>query len=143
GGGPQNLDVILEIFQSYETKLAQMKQKDEADLIRYCYQSMKDAAILSPEKRATWIVMDEIQDFTELEWKSVLLFWENKCRLNKESISFPFLSGDRNQNISHSGFRWQEVDSYVEDILRQMHRPSSIVKVHLHNSFRNTLEIFN
>lgn len=143
GTSPKNLDEIMEIFQIYESRLARCNQKDEADLIRYCYQNMKDTAILSGDRRATWIVIDEIQDFTELEWKSILLFWENKCKLNKDRLSFPFLSGDRNQNISRSGFRWQEVDSYIEDILKTMHRPKAMMKVQLHNNFRNTLEIFN
>ncbi len=143
GTSPNNLDEIMEIFHLYELKLQRLKQRDEADLIRFCYQSMKDTAILPGHQKATWIVIDEIQDFTELEWKSILLFWENKCRLNKHCLSFPFLCGDRNQNISRSGFRWQEVDSYVEDILKEMHRPNAIVKVQLHNSFRNTVEIFN
>jgi superfamily I DNA/RNA helicase/Txe/YoeB family toxin of Txe-Axe toxin-antitoxin module len=143
GTSPKNLDEIMEIFQLYESRLARANQRDEADLIRYCYQNMKDTAFLSGERRATWIVIDEIQDFTELEWKSILLFWENKCKSNKERLSFPFLSGDRHQNISRSGFRWQEVDSYIEEILKTMHRPKAMMKVQLHNNFRNTLEIFN
>ncbi|GEM_PF-2961976 len=143
GTSPKNLEEIMEIFDLYQGRLSRAGERDEADLIRYCYHNMKDSAILSGEKRATWIVIDEIQDFTELEWKSILLFWENKCRLNKDRLSFPFLSGDRNQNISRSGFRWQEAESYVEDVLKKMHRPRSLVKVQLHNNFRNTLEIFN
>jgi superfamily I DNA/RNA helicase len=143
GNSPKNLDEVMEIFDLYENRLQKLKQRDEADLIRFCYQSMKDTAIFSGEKKATWIVIDEVQDFTELEWKSILLFWENKCRINKNRLSFPFLSGDRNQNISRSGFRWQEVDSYLEDALKKMHRPKSLLKVQLHNNFRNTLEVFN
>ncbi len=143
GTTPNNLEEIMEIFQLYETRLARSHKKDEADLIRYCYQNLKNTAMLSEEKRSTWIVIDEIQDFTELEWKSILLFWENKCKLSKTHLSFPFLSGDRNQNISRSGFRWQEVDSYVDAILKKMHRPSALVKAPLHKNFRNTLEIFN
>lgn len=143
GTTPKNLDLLMEVFQHYESRLRRGKERDEADLIRFCYQNMKDTAILSPDKKATWIVIDEVQDFTELEWKSILLFWENKCRLVKDRPSFPFISGDRNQTISRSGFRWQEVDSYIEDILKEMHRPNAISKVQLHNNFRNTLEIFN
>lgn len=143
GSTPKNLEEVMEIFQVYESRLQKSNKRDEADLIRHCYNSMKDSALLSGEKRATWIVMDEIQDFTELEWKSILLFWDNKCRVSKAHLSFPFLSGDRNQNISRSGFRWQEVDSYIDGILKRMHRPNALEKMHLHNNFRNTVEIFN
>lgn len=143
GSVPKNLDEILEIYRMYEMRLARGNLKDEADLIRYCYQGLKNTALLSGDKRATWIVIDEIQDFTELEWKSILLFWENKCKVAGAPLSFPFLSGDRNQNISRSGFRWQDVDSYVDGILRDLHRPNALTKVQLHKNFRNTLEIFN
>lgn len=143
GTTPKNLDEIMQIFQAYEERLARLKKRDEADLIRYCYQSLKDTALLSDEKRSTWIVIDEIQDFTELEWKSILLFWENKCRVSRAHLSFPFLSGDCNQNISRSGFRWQEVDSYIDAILKKLHRPNALSKVQLHKNYRNTVEVFD
>lgn len=139
---PKNLEEVLEIFELYESRLEKSACRDEADLIRYCYESMKDNAVLTDNQHSTWIVIDEIQDFTELEWKSILLFWENKCTAAGGKPSFPFLSGDRNQNISRSGFRWQEVDAYVEAVLKKMHRPNSSNKVNLHDNFRNSAEIF-
>jgi tetratricopeptide (TPR) repeat protein/Txe/YoeB family toxin of Txe-Axe toxin-antitoxin module len=142
GSIPANLEDLLEIFGHYEERLHRAKQKDEADLIRYCYQTFKDKAVLSTE-RPTWLVIDELQDFTELEWKSLLLFWENQCQDGSNRITYPFLCGDRNQNISQSGFRWQEVDSYVESTLRSIHRSASLEKVQLHRNFRNTKQIFD
>lgn len=140
---PANIEEVLEIFGHYEERLARLRQKDEADLIRYCFQSLKDRAVLSPEGKATWIVIDEIQDFTELEWKSILLFWENQLTANNSRTSYPFLCGDRNQNISRSGFRWQELDTYVENILKKAHRANAVSKVQLHRNFRNTKEIYD
>lgn len=140
---PANLEDVLEIFGHYEERLLRLKQKDEADLIRFCYQNMKENAVLSAEGKATWIIIDEIQDFTELEWKSILLFWENQLLANNSRPSYPFVCGDRNQNISRSGFRWQELDTYVENILRKSHRPDAINKIQLHRNFRNTKEIYN
>jgi Txe/YoeB family toxin of Txe-Axe toxin-antitoxin module len=142
GTVPENIEEILEIFGHYDERLARMGQKDEADLIRYCYQSIKKGAVLSESEKHPWIVIDEIQDFTELEWKSILLFWENHSRSTGTTLSYPFLTGDRNQNISRSGFRWQEADSYIESILKELHRPNAVEKVVLHNNFRNTKEIF-
>lgn len=143
GSVPDNLEDLLEILSHYEERLARLKQKDEADLIRYCYETFKDKAILSPEGQSSWIFIDEIQDFTELEWKSILLFWENQALNNRSHASYPFICGDRNQNISRSGFRWQELDSYVETILRETHRPNAVEKIQLHRNFRNTKQIFN
>lgn len=142
GSAPDNFEEILEIFAAYEQKLAVFNHKDEADLIRFCYDSLKNRAALSEQTEPAWIVIDELQDFTELEWKSLLLFWENNCIRQANNPGYPFLSGDRNQNISRSGFRWQEVDSYVERILRKIHRPSAFEKIQLHQNFRNTREIF-
>lgn len=139
---PTNLEDVLEIFGHYEERLSRLKQRDEADLIRYCYQNLKDRAVLSEEGKATWIIIDEIQDFTELEWKSILLFWENQLLASNSRASYPFICGDRNQNISRSGFRWQELDTYVENILKKSHRPQAINKVQLHRNFRNTKEIY-
>ena len=143
GNIPSNLEDVLEIFGHYEERLSRAKQKDEADLIRYCYQTFKEKAVLSDNDRATWIVIDEIQDFTELEWKSLLLFWENERLRQSERATYPLLCGDRNQTISQSGFRWQEVDSYVENILREIHRSSALEKVQLHRNFRNSKQIFD
>ena len=139
---PQNLEDILEIFGHYEERLKRLRQKDEADLIRHCYQTLKDRAVLTAPGKSVWIVIDEMQDFTELEWKSILLFWENQCLQENAEPTFPFLCGDRNQNISRSGFRWQEVDTYIESILREIHRPNAMEKVQLHRNFRNTKPIY-
>jgi intraflagellar transport protein 172 len=143
GAVPENIEDLLEIFGHYEERLSRAKQKDEADLIRYCYQTFKDKAVFSEAEKPTWLVIDEIQDFTELEWKSVLLFWENQCTRQNARATYPFLCGDRNQNISQSGFRWQELDTYVENILRKIHRSSAVEKVQLHRNFRNTKQIFD
>lgn len=140
---PANMEELLEIFGHYEERLLRLKQKDEADLIRYCYQNLRERAVLSAEGKACWILIDEIQDFTELEWKSILLFWENQLLANNSRMSYPFICGDRNQNISRSGFRWQELDTYVENILKKAHRAKAITKVQLHRNFRNTKEIYD
>lgn len=143
GQTPDNLDDLLEVFALYEERLKRTGAKDEADLIRFCYETLKNKGVVTESPYATWIVIDEIQDFTELEWKSILLFWENKCKQTRGLTSFPFLSGDRNQNISRSGFRWQEVEKYLSGILAQEHRANLLTRVHLHQNFRNTKEIFH
>ena len=142
GTVPQNLEDILEIFGHYEERLKRLRQKDEADLIQHCYKTLKDRAVLTAAGKSVWIVIDEMQDFTELEWKSILLFWENQCLQEQSEPTYPFLCGDRNQNISRSGFRWQDVDSYIESILREIHRPNALQKVQLHRNFRNTKPIY-
>lgn len=141
GSLPFNIEEMLEIFGHYEERLARHKQKDEADLIRFCYETFKSKAAFSAEDKRTWLVIDEIQDFTELEWKSLLLFWENQCLRNGATV-FPFLCGDKHQNISQSGFRWQEVDAYIENILRSVHRQNALETTQLHTNFRNTRQIF-
>ncbi len=141
GRMPEALEETLEIFAQYQSRLERMKQLDEADIIRLSYESLRKKAFLSQTDRRFWIVIDEVQDFTELEWKSILLFWENHCKHQKGGPSYPFLSGDTNQNISRSGFRWQELETYLQGILRNMHRPNALKMVTLHQNYRNTLQI--
>src|SRR5262249_52453219 len=93
---PANLEDILEIFGHYDERLKHLKQRDEADLIQYCYKSLSEKAVLSEDGRTTRIVIDEVQDFTELEWKSILLFRSNQHLRSGGHSSFPFLAGDRN-----------------------------------------------
>ena len=143
GRMPEGFDETLEIFSLYQAKLEKSSSLDEADLIRHSYESLKRNALLAAAERRLWIVIDEVQDFTELEWKSILLFWENHCKQHKSAPSFPFLSGDTNQNISRSGFRWQELESYLQSILKNLHRPNALKKVALHQNYRNTVQIHN
>jgi superfamily I DNA/RNA helicase/Txe/YoeB family toxin of Txe-Axe toxin-antitoxin module len=143
GALPDYFEELMSIFDQYQIRLQSHNEFDEADLIRVCYQTLKTKSALLDDQQNTWIVIDEIQDFTELEWKSILLFWANKCRFSKGALSFPFLSGDKHQNISRSGFRWQEVNSYVETTLKDIRRSKSLSKIELSKNFRNTKEIFN
>ena len=152
GRTPGDLDQILEIFSQYQGRLERNKMRDEADIIRLSYESLKNKARLAELDQRLWIVIDEIQDFTELEWKSILLFWENQTGTaiaNSASpsgrvattLTYPFLSGDVNQNISRSGFRWQEPEGYLQSILRKFHRPNALQKITLHQNYRNTRQI--
>ncbi|MBX9688879.1 MAG: UvrD-helicase domain-containing protein [Candidatus Obscuribacterales bacterium] len=141
GRAPEALAESLEIFAIYQSRLESSGCLDEADIIRLSYESLKEKALLAEKDKKLWIVIDEIQDFTELEWKSILLFWENHCRQNELSLSFPFFSGDTNQNISRSGFRWQELESYLQSRLRALHRPNSLKEIVVHQNYRNTLQI--
>lgn len=143
GNLPAKLEDILEVFGHYEERLSMLKQKDEADLIRICYEEFKNKATIGQTDSPTWIVIDEIQDFTELEWKSILLFWKAQCTRATTRTSYPFLCGDKNQNISSSGFRWPDLDSYVESTLRTIHRPNAVEKIQLHRNYRNTKQIFD
>jgi tetratricopeptide (TPR) repeat protein len=142
GRMPEAFEEMLEVFSQYQTRLEKNRQLDEADVIRLSYESLKRKALLTAEGKHLCIVIDEVQDFTELELKSILLFWENHCKQLKGSPSLPFFSGDTNQNISRSGFRWQALESYLQDILRKLHRPNSLKKVALHQNYRNTLQIY-
>ncbi len=141
GRMPDSLEDTLEIFSFYQAKLEQRNFLDEADLIRLSYETLKSSALLADAQKKLWIVIDEIQDFTELEWKSILLFWENHCTQSAELSSFPLFCGDTNQNISRSGFRWQELESYLQTILKKIRRPNALKKVQLHKNYRNTQEI--
>lgn len=141
GRMPEGFEDTLEVFAQYQARLERSGYLDEADIIRLSYDFLKQNAFLAAAGRRLWIVIDEVQDFTELEWKSILLFWENHCKQHQGSPSFPFLCGDINQNISRSGFRWQELESYLQSILRKLHRPNSLKKVTLHQNYRNTLQI--
>lgn len=141
GRMPESFEDSLEVFAQYQNRLEKNGWLDEADVIRMSYDSLKRNALLAAAERRLWIVIDEVQDFSELEWKSILLFWENHCLHYKGSPSFPFLAGDINQNISRSGFRWQELESYLQSILRNLHRPNSLKKVTLHQNYRNTRQI--
>lgn len=143
GRAPDDLEEILEVFSHYDKWLKRSKLHDEADLISLSYRNQKNSCVLASEGQSAWIVIDEIQDFTELEWKSIMLFWENQCKQSKANITYPFICGDINQNISRSGFRWQEIHAYVEGIFRNLHRPNSTVKVQLHSNYRNTREIYD
>ncbi len=141
GRTPDSFEDNLEIFSLYQQKLVRNRMLDEADIIRLSYESLKKNALLAESEQRLFIVIDEVQDFTELEWKSILLFWENHCKHHKGVPGFPFLSGDTNQNISKSGFRWQELESYLQSILSKLHRPRSLSKITLHKNYRNTLQI--
>lgn len=139
GRMPEAFEEILEIFSLYQQKLDTHKLFDEADIIKLSYETLKERALLAEANRRLWIVIDEVQDFTELEWKSILLFWENHCK--QAAITFPFMSGDVNQNISRSGFRWQELEAYLQGILKGLHRPNSLKMITLHQNYRNSKEI--
>jgi len=142
GKTPETLADTLEIFTLYQSRLEKNNLLDEADLIRLSFESLKQNALLTASQRRLWIIIDEVQDFTELEWKSILLFWENHCKQDKHNPTFPFFSGDINQNISRSGFRWQELETYLQSILRDFHRPNSLLKIVLHQNYRNTRQIY-
>ncbi len=141
GRVPSELDEILEIFAIYQNKLDQNKQLDEADIIRLSYDQLKSKARLSNQEQKLWIIIDEVQDFTELEWKSILLFWENQVTSSDIAESYPFVCGDVNQNISRSGFRWQEIEAYLRSIMNNLHRPNALKRIALHKNYRNTQQI--
>lgn len=141
GRSPEDLDEILEIFAVYQNRLEIHKQLDEADIIRLSYEQLKHKACLNSALQRLWIIIDEVQDFTELEWKSILLFWENQVTRPNAGESYPFVCGDINQNISRSGFRWQELEAYLRSILNNMHRQNALKRITLHNNYRNTQEI--
>lgn len=102
---------------------------------------MKNKARLSNPEQKLWIIIDEVQDFTELEWKSILLFWENQVTSSDNAESYPFVCGDVNQNISRSGFRWQEIEAYLRAIMSNLHRPNALKRIALHKNYRNTQQI--
>lgn len=136
---PDDFAEILEIFSNYQAKLSANSFLDESDLIALSYKYQRERPILSKEKGRLWILIDEIQDFSELEWKSILLLWQT--RVLPELPCFPILSGDSNQNITSSGFRWQELESYLASVLRSLHRPNALEKLNLKDNFRNSPQI--
>ena len=141
GRAPEDLDEILEIFSIYQNRLEVHKQLDEADIIRLSYEQLKSRPGFSDTQQKLWIIIDEVQDFTELEWKSILLLWEKQLGDGLVGESYPFVCGDTNQNISRSGFRWQELESYLRSTLGNLHRHNAIKRIALHQNYRNTQQI--
>ena len=117
----QDREVIHKLAQQYQKWLKEKKRYDEIDLSR---QATRQILSQRPAGYGT-IVCDEVQDLTELQLEFIFL-------LNSKDGSL-FFTGDLNQIINPSGFRWEEVNSHFYRRMQQ--KPE---RQHLSYNFRST-----
>ena len=115
----QDREVIHKLAQQYQKWLKEKKRYDEIDLSR---QAVRQILSQRPAGYGT-IVCDEVQDLTELQLEFIFL-------LNSKEGSL-FFTGDLNQIINPSGFRWEEVNSHF---YRRKQQPE---RQHLSYNFRS------
>ena len=90
---------IYRVAQRYQQWLAEEGRSDRIDLCRRAFQALKSG------KGRNWdvVVCDEVQDLTELEVAFVLAL------SRRPDLSGVLLTGDTQQIVQPSGFRWAEV----------------------------------
>jgi len=103
---PLFVDVRPEIYrvaQRYQEWLAEEGRSDRIDLCRRAFSALRKS------KGRTWdvVVCDEVQDLTELEVAFVLAL------SRRPDLSGVLLTGDTQQIVQPSGFRWAEVRRLV------------------------------
>ena len=96
----QDREVIYKIAQQYQKWLKEKKRYDEIDLCRQAIRQLQSQRLPGYGT----IVCDEVQDLTELQLEFIFL-------LNGKAGKV-FFTGDLNQIINPSGFRWEEVNSH-------------------------------
>jgi DNA helicase-2/ATP-dependent DNA helicase PcrA len=99
---PLFVDERPEIYRTalrYQQWLADRGRQDQIDLCRNAFRELRRGH----HKRFDVVVCDEVQDLTELEMAFVLSL------SNDPSLPGMMLSGDTQQIINPSGFRWAEV----------------------------------
>lgn len=116
----QDREVIHKLAQQYQRWLKEKKRYDEIDLSR---QAVRQILSQRPAGYGT-IVCDEVQDLTEVQLEFIFL-------LNSKDGSL-FFTGDLNQIINPSGFRWEEVNSHFHR--RKQQTPK---RQHLSHNFRS------
>lgn len=116
----QDREVIYKLAQQYQKWMKEKKRYDEIDLSR---QAVRQVLTQRPAGYGT-IVCDEVQDLTELQLELIFL-------LNDKDGSL-FFTGDLNQIINPSGFRWEEVNSHF--YRRKQQKPE---RQHLSYNFRS------
>ena len=94
---------IYRVAQRYQQWLADEGRSDRIDLCRRAFAELRKG------KSRTWdvVVCDEVQDLTELEVAFVLAL------SRRPDLSGVLLTGDTQQIIQPSGFRWAEVRRLV------------------------------
>jgi DNA helicase-2/ATP-dependent DNA helicase PcrA len=116
----QDREILHKIAQQYQKWLKEKKHYDEIDL---CRQAIRHITSQHPAGYGT-IVCDEVQDLTELQLELVFLLHTKPGAL--------FFTGDLNQIINPSGFRWEEVNSHF--YRRKQQKPE---RHHLSYNFRS------
>jgi DNA helicase II / ATP-dependent DNA helicase PcrA len=89
---------IYRIAQRYQEWLAEEGRSDRIDLCRWAFAELR-------HKKRRWdvVVCDEVQDLTELEVAFVLTL------SSRPDLAGVLLTGDTQQIVNPSGFRWAEV----------------------------------
>jgi|GEM_PF-3343099 len=116
----QDRETLYKIAQQYQRWLTAKKRYDEIDLSRQAIRQI----FSQPSTGYSTIVCDEVQDLTEIQLEFIFL-------LNSKDGSL-FFTGDLNQIINPSGFRWEEVNSHF--YRRKQQKPE---RQHLSYNFRS------
>ena len=96
---------IYRIAQRYQEWLGEEGRCDRIDLCRRAFSELRHIRDIRGHRGRTWdvVVCDEIQDLTELEVAFVLAL------SRRTDLSGVLLTGDTQQIVQPSGFRWAEV----------------------------------
>ena len=116
----QGRERIYYVAERYQRWLREKHLFDEIDLCRRALLGFK----AEQHRKYTSIICDEIQDFTDLQMEFIHMHHAGGGHL--------FLTGDINQIIHPSGFRWEEVHAqfYRRDKLQ-------LGRLHLSHNFRS------
>lgn len=113
-------EVIWKICEEYEAYLKDSNKFDDNDLVRMMF---ADRQIME-STRYDLVVVDEIQDYTELQ----IYLLKALCS-NKEKIVFV---GDGNQNVNPTAFN----ESHIQALFRTEQGENRLNKVYLRKNFR-------
>ncbi|MFL6290927.1 MAG: hypothetical protein ACJ759_08550, partial [Thermoanaerobaculia bacterium] len=104
---------IWRIAQRYQEWLAEEGRYDRIDLCRRAFSQLRQG------RGRTWdvVVCDEVQDLTELEVAFVLAL------SRRPDLSGVLLTGDTQQTVQPSGFRWAEARRLASRIGRRKEAP--------------------
>ena len=116
----QDREIIHKVAQQYQKWIKEKQRYDEIDLCRQAIRQVQSQHLVGYDT----IVCDEVQDLTELQLEFIFLLNSNDGRL--------FFTGDLNQIINPSGFRWEEVNSQF--YRRKQQKPR---RQHLSYNFRS------
>lgn len=90
---------IYRIARRYQKWLAEERRTDRIDLCRRAFAALREGK----SRRFDVVVVDEVQDLTELEVAFVLAL------ARRPGLAGVLLTGDAQQMVNPSGFRWAEV----------------------------------
>lgn len=119
---PEERPIVYELFERYLKFLAAENLYD-SNIISFTYLDKCQA-------KYDFIIVDEIQDFTNIQLYFILKMLKNKQQF--------ILSGDSNQIVHPSFFSWSKVKTMLYQ--ESQTTPLDIIRI-LHKNYRNSLEI--